>query len=89
MTTFQLTTLGFFVGALLFNYGAQLKAFLASVKTAKPTATTVAVKPKAAYTVQDLTTVAELRDRLAAIGCDEGVEACKTLIRVMIEFKLP
>lgn len=87
MTTFQLTMLGLFLASLAVNYGTQLKKLLP--KSAPAQAPTPPTKPTTAYTVQDLTMVSELRDRLAALGCNEGVEACKMLLRVMIEFKLP
>lgn len=86
-TPFQLAMLGLFVVALLVNYWAQLRQLLGRLVPARTN--TPPVKQTAAYTVQDLVTVAELRDRLARVGCNEGVEACKMLLRVMIEFKLP
>ena len=99
MTTFQLAALGLLLVALVINYGLVLKNLLLSLlgrinlQPARSVATPVAqvppvTAPSTAYTVNDLVTVTALRDRLAAIGCVEGVDACKMLIRIMIEFKL-
>ena len=100
MTTFQLAATGLLLVALAINYGRQIRNALQAlisrvhlpptahvVPAAVPVATP-AVPPSTAYTVNDLVTVTALRDRLAAIGCAEGVDACKMLIRIMIEFKL-
>ena len=94
MTTFQLAAIGLFLVALVINYGRQirnaLQALVSRVKLSSPPApiAPAPVQPSTAYTVNDLVTVTALRDRLAAIGCVEGVDACKMLIRIMIEFKL-
>lgn len=91
-TPFQLAMLGLFVVALIVNYWAQLRQMFSRFVSASHTDTVPPVnpvKPTTAYTVQDLVTIAELRDRLSRAGCNEGVEACKMLLRVMIEFKLP
>jgi hypothetical protein len=94
MTTFQLLSLALFAVALLINYGgavlARINAGRVSVINAAAAPVTppaVAPATSAVYTVKDLTTLAELRDRLAANGCVEGADACKTLIRIMLEFK--
>jgi len=100
MTTFQLAATGLLLVALAINYGRQIRNALQSLVSrvhlppaahVAPAAVPVAppaVQPSTAYTVNDLVTVTALRDRLAAIGCAEGVDACKMLIRIMIEFKL-
>jgi hypothetical protein len=100
MTTFQLAAIGLFLVALVINYGRQIRSalqtlvrrfYLPPAAQASPAVAPVAppaVQPSTAYTVNDLVTVTALRDRLAAIGCVEGVDACKMLIRIMIEFKL-
>lgn len=93
MTTFQLLSLALFVVALLVNYGgavlARINASRASVTSTVGVVPAPVVAPTthAVYTVKDLTTLAELRDRLAVTGCVEGADACKTLIRIMLEFK--
>ena len=100
MTTFQLAAIGLFLVALVINYGRQirnaLQLLVSRVNLHPPThaalptppADVPIVLPSTAYTVNDLVTVTALRDRLSAIGCAEGVDACKMLIRIMIEFKL-
>jgi hypothetical protein len=48
------------------------------------------VKPSIAITiVNDLISVTELRDKLAAENCPEGVEACTNLLRVIVEQTKP
>ena len=102
MTTFQLAAVGLFLVALVINYGQTLRNVVRALlnragtyssrpaPAARPAAPEVApvVPQSTAYTVNDLVTVTALRDRLAAVGCAEGVDACKMLIRIMIEFKL-
>jgi hypothetical protein len=39
--------------------------------------------------VDDILSVTQLRDRLAAEGCEEGVEACTVLLRVIVEYQQP
>jgi hypothetical protein len=43
----------------------------------------------AATIVNDLLSVTELRDKLAAEDCPEGVEACTNLLRVIVEQTKP
>lgn len=48
------------------------------------------VKQSIAVTiVNDLLSVTELRDKLAAEDCDEGVDACTNLLRVIVEQTRP
>jgi hypothetical protein len=48
------------------------------------------VKPSIAVTiVDDLVSITELRDKLAAEGCAEGVDACTNLLRVIVEQTKP
>jgi hypothetical protein len=100
MSTFQLAALGLFLVALVINYGQQIRNTVralvsyvnrhpaAPVAPSPAPAETPVVQQSTAYTVNDLVTVTALRDRLSAVGCVEGVDACKMLIRIMIEFKL-
>ena len=91
MTTFQLVALGFF-GVMVFAvYRAQLLSAVRSVFGRLSPAQRAAVPgennpPAAINLVQDLLTVNDLRERLAAVGCQEGVDTCTNLLRVMIEF---
>jgi hypothetical protein len=82
MTTFQLIATLVFVAAVLGVYGAQLKALVARVVPSTQKATTTTL-------VRDMVTVADLRERLAGIGCTDGVDACTLLLRVMVEYKYP
>jgi hypothetical protein len=48
------------------------------------------VKKSVAVTiVDDLLSVTELRDKLAAEECEEGVDACTNLLRVIVEQTKP
>jgi hypothetical protein len=48
------------------------------------------VKKSIAVTiVSDLLSVTELRDKLAAEDCEEGVDACTNLLRVIVEQTKP
>jgi Na+-translocating ferredoxin:NAD+ oxidoreductase RNF subunit RnfB len=86
MTTFQvLATVGF-LAALTAVYGAQFKTWLAALTPPKPEPTPAAA---AEMLVDDMVTVAQLRERLADIGCTDGVDACTVLLRVMVEYKYP
>lgn len=88
MTTFQLVASLVFVLALVAAYGNDL---LAAVKL------WVARQPDpdspppsiAVGLVEELIAVTELRDKLAAENCLEGVEACTTLLRVIVEHQQP
>lgn len=39
--------------------------------------------------VEDILAVTKLRDKLAAEGCKEGVDACTALLRVIVEYEQP
>lgn len=92
MTQFQLVCAGIFVLAVLLVYRAQLltglKTFFSSSQLA--TTTTPEVRPSVAVAlVKDILSVTELRDKLAAEQCTDGVEACTVLLRVLVEYKEP
>jgi hypothetical protein len=90
MTNFQLVALGVFGLSVLVAYSQEILAVirraanvvrgLFTFSTKKPTG---ALGPK--ERVNDLVTVAELRDRLAAANCATGVEACTMLLRAMVD----
>lgn len=86
MTTFQLLAALVFGGTMLAAYGNDLRAWLKArglgVNITKP-------PHRSADMVADMVQVAELRDRLAAIGCEDGVNACTLLLRVLVEYKYP
>jgi hypothetical protein len=39
--------------------------------------------------VGDIVAITELRDKLEAENCPEGVEACTALLRVIVEHRMP
>lgn len=87
MTSFQLISLLSFVGLAAVAYRAELARFFQKVTSQKPAE---AVKPSIALTiVNDLVSVTELRDKLAAENCAEGVDACTNLLRVIVEQTKP
>lgn len=87
MTTFQLVATGLFLAVAAAAYRKELLGLLSRVAV-KPSSPTV--KPSIAITiVNDLISVTELRDKLAAENCAEGVEACTNLLRVIVEQTKP
>lgn len=91
MTVVQMVLAGFFVLALIAVYykdGAALFGRFKRVTSKNESAPEV--EPSIAVTlVDDILAVTQLRDRLMAEGCSEGVEACTTLLRVIVEYKQP
>jgi hypothetical protein len=86
MTNFQLISLGVALVAVAAAYRNEL---LGLVKKLAGRAG-MGVKPSIAVTiVSELISVTELRDKLAAEGCPEGVEACTNLLRVIVEQSQP
>lgn len=90
MTTFQLICAALFVLAVLVVYRAQAVALVRSF-AGKSAATGVpTVQPSIAVNlVNDIVSVTNLRDRLSAEGCAEGVDACTVLLRVIVEYQQP
>jgi hypothetical protein len=88
MTQFQLVSLFLFTIVAAGAYKDTLLKFLRNVAP-KPgvVVSPVVPGPAAVNFVQDMLTVADLRDRLSAAGCQDGVDACTVLLRVMIEYK--
>lgn len=92
MTGFQKIALLCFVAIVLANYGkdiyAWLKARLSNVKLPTVPAAPTVLEP-AQEVVDDLVTIAAMRDRFAADGCSEGAEACSLLLKIIIDHKHP
>lgn len=91
MTMFQIAALAFFGVVLAVNYRSQLVALVArlSKKAVVPAPVVPAPPPPsqpALNLVNDLLLINDLRERLDSVGCQEGVDACTILLRVMIEF---
>jgi hypothetical protein len=90
MTTFQLVCLVLFLLALAAAYRDTLLRFLKRAGAPVSKEHSPEVKPSIAVSlVNDILAVTELRDRLSAEGCKDGVEACTTLLRVIVEYDQP
>jgi hypothetical protein len=87
MHVFQVIVAVLFLVSLVLAYGTNLLALVKKLsgKNAGP-----AVQPSIAISlVDDIRAVTQLRDRLAAEGCEDGVEACTVLLRVIVEYQEP
>lgn len=92
MTQFQLLALGLFLVVAASAYRAELVRAVKTLNSFRPAVVPPAedVKPSVAVLlVNDIINVTELRDKLAAQGCKDGVDACTTLLRVIVEFEQP
>ena len=91
MTQFQLLCAALFAVAALFVYrGVFISAITRLLGKLPHCSNAPVVKPSIAVNlVDDIVSVTELRDRLSAEGCQEGVDACTVLLRVIVEFKEP
>lgn len=90
MTNFQLISLGVFGLLVVAAYSQEILAAVSRATRplgglfnfpAKTSASALGPKSR----VNDMVTVAELRDRLAAANCATGVEACTLLLRAMVD----
>lgn len=92
MTTFQLIALVVFLGALAAACGkdifALVKKWLANLPSPVPAPTQPATS-SVKDVVDDLVTVATLRDKFAATNCQEGVDACSILLKIIVDHKHP
>jgi len=92
MTEFQSLCAGLFALVAGLVYRQQLVAVARSLfgKTAVSVGDVPVVQPSIAVNlVNDIVSVTNLRDRLSAEGCKEGVEACTVLLRVIVEYQQP
>ena len=87
MTTFQLVCAGVFVALLLVTYRKELLARLR--KTTGQVAGPAVQESIAVPLVDDILAVTKQRDKLAAEGCKDGVDACTALLRVIVEYEQP
>jgi hypothetical protein len=91
MSNFQLAALAFFGLVLFVTYKetilASAKALVTNLRKKMPQPTPQSKEPSrsALDFVNDLLLVRDLRSRLNACDCCEGVDACTILLRVMIE----
>jgi hypothetical protein len=90
MTTFQFISLLVFGGAVVAAYGKDIFAW---VRARVPALPSVPEVPEPSDNVQsvvgDLVTVAALRDKFAATGCQDGVDACSILLKIIIDHRHP
>ena len=98
MTQFQLVCAAVFVVGALLVYRHALVACLrglfggggsSPVVSPRNAEAPVAQPSIAVSLVNDILSVTQLRDRLAAEECPEGVEACTVLLRVIVEYQSP
>lgn len=90
MTEFQLICAALFAAACLFVYRAKVFAGFRALTAPRQTSNVPVVQPSIAVSlVNDIVAVTQLRDRLAAEDCKEGVDACTVLLRVIVEFQQP
>jgi hypothetical protein len=89
MTQFQLVCAGIFVLAALLVYRAQLAACVRALLGSTPSSAPEVQQSVAVALVKDILSVTQLRDKLAAEQCMDGVEACTVLLRVLVEYKEP
>lgn len=91
MTTFQVLALVFFGVTAAAAYGKEILAAVRRYVSApsRPGVVPPPASPITTNGVHDMITVADMRDRLHALGCTEGVDACTYLLKVLVEFKYP
>ena len=99
MTQFQIVCAAVFVASACAVYRAQLAACLRvifgggsspAVAPRNAAAPAPVAQPSIAVSlVNDILSVTQLRDRLAAEECPDGVEACTVLLRVIVEYQSP
>lgn len=87
MSVFQIVLICLFAASLAATYGTNI---VKTVQQLLGRAGAPTVQPSIAISlVDDIKSVTQLRDRLAAEGCKEGVEACTVLLRVIVEYQEP
>lgn len=88
MSAFQVVSISLLAVIAVLAYRKELAATVRRLVAREQAA--LDVKPSIAVTiVDDLLSVTELRDKLAAEDCAEGVEACTNLLRVIVEQTKP
>lgn len=85
MTQFQMLAFGVFVGVVAVAYRKELLSLVRGLLKRGGVETPVTQKSIAVTIVDDLISVTELRDKLSAEDCPQGVEACTNLLRVIVE----
>jgi hypothetical protein len=89
MTSFQLFSAALFVVLAVVAYRKEIATRLKWVRPTLVAATPNVQSSIAVPLVEDIMAVTKLRDKLAAEGCKEGVDACTALLRVIVEYEQP
>jgi len=89
MGIIQQVLLGAFVVTLVVAYRAQIVSAARRLFAAGKTAAAAAPESVTLRVVGDIVAITELRDKLEAENCPEGVEACTALLRVIVEHRMP
>lgn len=90
MNTFQLICLVVFAGALSAAFGKDIYAWLRARLPKLPSPGTGTESGAGVQDiVSDLVMVATLRDKFAETNCQEGVDACSILLKIIIDHKHP
>lgn len=88
MNTVQQILVVLFVAAVVVTYRTQIlsyaKKLFGKCSDPAPAQQSVALR-----VVNDIISVTELRDKLSAENCPQGVEACTNLLRVIVEHQVP
>lgn len=88
MTHVQQILAVLFVGSLAVVYREQIVLFVKGLFS-KCVDNKHAQQSVALRVVNDIISVTELRDKLSAENCPQGVEACTNLLRVIVEHQVP
>jgi len=89
MTSFQLFSAGLFVVISVLAFRKEIAARLKWARPALGAGSPSVQSSIAIPLVEDIMAVTKLRDKLAAEGCKEGVDACTALLRVIVEYEQP
>lgn len=89
MTPFQILCAAVFAVAVLFVYRKTIVSCVRALLGVQRSDVPVVQPSIAVNLVNDIVAVTQLRDRLAAEQCKEGVDACTVLLRVIVEFQQP
>lgn len=89
MTPFQLVSAVLFVALVFVAYRKEILSWLKLPRPVVVGGTPSVQESIAVPLVEDILAVTKLRDKLAAEGCKEGVDACTALLRVIVEYEQP
>jgi hypothetical protein len=89
MTPFQIVSAVLFSVLVVLAYRKEIAARLKLVRPSLTPLRPAVQSSIAVPLVEDIMAVTQLRDKLAAEGCKEGVDACTALLRVIVEYEQP